>query len=266
MKVLLSREAVHTGNLILVNREYGYREHGCRQHECWQQASKMPAPGEGAAGFCRNFSLKEPAAGALKRLMSEIHGWDRIVPVSAWRSQEEQQKIWDQSMEENGREFTEKYVAVPGHSEHQTGLAIDLGRRQEQIDFIRPDFPYEGICQRFRELSGSWGFVERYPADKEHITGIGHEPWHFRYVGLPHAAVMAREGLVLEEYIAFLKDYEYGSSFYGVKLGRGEARISYIRAKGDVTELELPAAYPCELSGDNVEGFILTEWRHFNGE
>lgn len=158
MKVLLSRQAVHTGNLILVNREYAYR----------QQPSVLSVLGEGAVSFCpkesAEFCLEDSAVIALKRLMSKIDGWKHIVPVSAWRSQGEQQEIWDQSLEENGREFTGKYVAVPGHSEHQTGLAIDLGRRQPQIDFIRPDFPYEGICQRFRELAGGCGFVERYPA------------------------------------------------------------------------------------------------------
>lgn len=252
MKVLLSREAVHTGNLILVNREYAYR----------QQPSVLSVLGEGAA----NFRMEESAVIALKRLMSQIGGWEQIVPVSAWRSQAEQQEIWDQSLEENGRQFTGKYVAVPGHSEHQTGLAIDLGRRQPQIDFIRPDFPYEGICQRFRELAGGCGFVERYPADKEQITGIGHEPWHFRYVGIPHAAVMNREGFVLEEYLVFLRSYQYGCSFYTAELDWGEARISYIRARGAVTELELSAAHSWEISGDNVEGFIITEWRHLNGE
>ena len=85
-------------------------------------------------------------------------------------------------MRESGRKFTETYVAVPGHSEHETGLAIDLGLKQDVIDFIRPEFPYEGICQRFRQLAPKYGFIERYPKGKEEVTGIGQEPWHFRYV------------------------------------------------------------------------------------
>ena len=85
---------------------------------------------------------------------------------------------------ENGEEFTNQFVARPGHSEHQTGLAIDLGLKQPDIDFLRPYFPYKGICQTFRELSTDYGFIERYPAGKEAITGIAHEPWHFRYVGV----------------------------------------------------------------------------------
>ena len=134
--------------------------------------------------------------------MERLDGWRFIVPVSGWRSWEEQQTIYTQSLRENGPVFTAKFVAMPGHSEHQTGLAIDLGLLQPEIDFIRPAFPYEGICQKFRELAPAYGFLERYPEGKEHITGIAHEPWHFRYVGTPYSEEIARTGLTLEEYLA----------------------------------------------------------------
>lgn len=146
--------------------------------------------------------LEREAACALFRLMEKLDGWHSIVPVSGWRSLKEQQSIYDQSLRDNGLEFTRQFVALPRHSEHQTGLAIDLGLRQPDIDFIRPAFPYEGICQTFRELAPAYGFVERYPSGKEAVTGIAHEPWHFRYVGTPHAEEMTRLGLTLEEYLA----------------------------------------------------------------
>ena len=77
----------------------------------------------------------------------------------------EQQDIFKQSLKDNGRTFTQQFVALPGKSEHQTGLAIDLGLKKESIDFIRPDFPYIGICQQFREKSVPYGFIERYPRE-----------------------------------------------------------------------------------------------------
>ena len=146
--------------------------------------------------------LERKAVLALSRIMKRLDGWKFILPVSGWRSEEEQLEIYTESLHDNGPAFTEKFVALPGHSEHQTGLAIDLGLRQPVIDFIRPDFPYEGVCQRFRELAPAYGFVERYPAGKEDITGIAHEPWHFRYVDTPHSEIMAARGLTLEEYLA----------------------------------------------------------------
>lgn len=146
--------------------------------------------------------LEREAARALESLMESLAGWKSIIPVSGWRSIHEQETIYAGSLAENGPEFTRKYVARLGHSEHQTGLAIDLGLRGVELDFIRPAFPYEGICQVFRERAADFGFVERYPAGKEPITGIAHEPWHFRYVGLSHAREMVRRGVVLEEYLA----------------------------------------------------------------
>ena len=149
-----------------------------------------------------NILLEREAAQALTRLMDQLGGWQFIIAVSGWRSLEEQRTISEDSLRDNGPTFTEQFVARPGHSKHQTGLAIDLGLRQQSIDFIRPEFPYEGICQQFRQQAPSFGFIERYPKGKERITGIAHEPWHFRYVGTPHSERMADLGLTLEEYLA----------------------------------------------------------------
>lgn len=176
-------------SLILVNRQHPYTM-SVRQN----LTPVLPA-------FPR-ILLEREAAHALSRLMEKLGGWGNILPVSGWRSFDEQEKIYLDSLRDNGREFIRQFVALPGHSEHQTGLAIDLGLQGEDMDFIRPSFPYEGICQYFRELAPAYGFIERYPAGKEGVTGIAHEPWHFRYVGAPHAESMARQGLCLEEYLA----------------------------------------------------------------
>ena len=149
--------------------------------------------------------LESRAAAALTALVGSMGRPGEIVPVSGFRSRQEQQQIWDDSLRDKGADFTAKYVAWPGCSEHETGLAIDLGFNRPPIDFIRPAFPRQGICQRFRERAAAYGFIERYQADKEQITGIGAEPWHFRYVGAPHAALMEARGLALEEYIQLLE-------------------------------------------------------------
>ena len=125
-----------------------------------------------------------------------------LMGVSAFRSYERQKEIYDDSMIRRGKTHTNSHIAFPGTSEHQTGLAIDLGLRQDHIDFICPEFPDTGICRLFREKASDYGFILRYPPGKEHITGISHEPWHFRYVGRPHAQIMEQEGLTLEEYVA----------------------------------------------------------------
>lgn len=145
--------------------------------------------------------LRWAAQTSLTNLLDAIGCADQIIPISGYRTQQEQIEIYESSLLENGLVFTKKYVALPGCSEHQTGLAIDLALNQGNIDFICPDFPYDGICGEFRKQAPKYGFIERYPKGKEAITSIAHEPWHFRYVGCPHAEIITTMNLTLEEYI-----------------------------------------------------------------
>lgn len=234
---------IHSGLLVLVNAENPIRR---RERPVLAPA----APGS-------DVLLDTRAAAMLTGLISRLGAAGEIVPVSGWRSMREQREIWDGSMAENGTEFTRKYVALPGCSEHQTGLAIDLALRSDNIDFIRPDFPYDGICGRFRALAADYGFIERYQAGKEHITGIAAEPWHFRYVGRPHARLMSDNGLCLEEYVELLRSYPYPERLLETRGGVYEADVGFAFAK---SKLELPDA-PYQISGNNVDGYIYTLWR-----
>ena len=201
--------------------------------------------------------LDTRAAAMLSGLISRIGAAGEIVPVSGWRSEAEQREIWDGSMRESGEELTRKYVALPGCSEHQTGLAIDLALRADNIDFIRPEFPYDGVCGRFRALAADYGFVERYQSGKEGVTGIAAEPWHFRYVGRPHARIMCEMGLCLEEYVEYLRAYPYPERLLEV---RGEVYEAEVGFAGARDALGLPDA-PYQVSGNNVDGYIYTLWR-----
>lgn len=245
MKVItLKSENIHKGPLILVNPKY---------KAAWEAPSELIAVGE-------NVLLERQAATLLNQLMQEIGGWASIVPVSGWRSMAEQQAIWDDTLRESGPEYTRTYVALPGCSEHQTGLAIDLGLRQEHIDFICPEFPDTGICGEFRRRMTDYGFILRYPAGKEQITGIGHEPWHFRYVGVPHARIMVENGLILEEYIPWLQQFDSPLHPYCIRLSGRAVYVSYIPASQPLTRIEINDAAPYMISGNNVDGFILTQW------
>ncbi len=239
---------IYSGRLILVNRE-----HPCREIP--------PAHSLAAVNGNDGVLLERRAAALFHMLMNDIDGWTQILPVSGWRSQGEQQHIWDRSMEENGADFTQKYVALPGHSEHQTGFAIDLGLLREKLDFIRPHFPDSGICQTFREKAARYGFIQRYPAGKEKITGIAYEPWHFRYVGMPHAEIMAKMGLTLEEYHLYLKKFPYGKRPLIYRKKKQRIQISYLPAKsGCAAAIADELHLPYTLSGNNIDGYILTVW------
>ncbi len=243
--ITLKQEDIHRGHLILVNRHH---------RTAYDDPGELISVGE-------NILLNRQAAILLNQLMEKMGGWTSIVPVSGWRSMTQQQAIWNDTLKESGPEFTRTYVAVPGCSEHQTGLAIDLGLRQEHIDFICPDFPDTGICGEFRRYAADYGFILRYPAGKEQITGIGHEPWHFRYVGVPHARIIAENDLTLEEYIEWIKQFDSPLHPYCIRpLGRA-IHVSYIPADRSLTRVEVNDAAPYTISGNNVDGFILTGWR-----
>ena len=237
------RGGIHNGLLILVNAEHPI------------QHMERPALAPAVPGS--DILLDTRAAAMLSGLIARIGAAGEIVPVSGWRSEAEQREIWDGSMSESGEEFTRKYVALPGCSEHQTGLAIDLALRVDNIDFIRPEFPYDGVCGRFRALAADYGFVERYQGGKEGVTGIAAEPWHFRYVGRPHARIMCEMGLCLEEYVEYLRAYPYPERLLEV---RGEVYEAEVGFAGARDTLGLPDA-PYQVSGNNVDGYIYTLWR-----
>lgn len=248
-ELFLPSAKIHTGELILINQAYPlYPEYiGC--------------PGLIPLNAAENILLNNTAASALEKLIGDIGGQNDIIPVSGYRTKEEQHEIYSDSLKTNGADFTRKYVALPGHSEHQTGLAIDLGVKKENIDFIRPDFPDTGVCGRFKQLAAHYGFIQRYTALKESVTGINAEPWHFRYTGFPHSAVIAANNMALEEYINYIKGYT-GSEPLTFACNHSRAEIFYQPAHASrPTNVRLPANMPYSISGNNLDGFIITLWR-----
>lgn len=96
---------------------------------------------------------------------------------------------------------TARYIAVPGTSEHEAGLAIDFNLIEERFDQTREYIWLINNCTDF-------GFILRYQKNTEPITKIAYEPWHYRYVGINHAKKIVELGLTLDEYVAELKKYE----------------------------------------------------------
>ena len=96
-----------------------------------------------------------------------------------------------------------QYVAIPGSSEHCTGLAVDLVSRYwyDYNDDLTENFESTAEFRWLNEHAQEYGFILRYPKDKESITQISYEPWHYRYVGVQHATEIKRLGITLEEYL-----------------------------------------------------------------
>ena len=119
--------------------------------------------------------------------------------ISAYRSYARQYTIYATNLVTQGIAHTNRYSAAPGRSEHQTGLAIDISCASEGfgLEDSFADTP-EGIW--VAQNAHRFGFILRYPKDKENITGYNYEPWHIRYVGTELAGQLYETGLTLDEY------------------------------------------------------------------
>ena len=123
--------------------------------------------------------------------------------VSAYRTNARQTANFNNSVNNHisqgmGRvdaeEATARWIAIPGTSEHEAGLAVDFNLIEERFDQTRE---YRWLI----ENSADFGFILRYQKETEHITGIAYEPWHYRYVGINHAKRIVEEDIALEEYL-----------------------------------------------------------------
>ena len=123
-----------------------------------------------------------------------------IQALSTYRSYDRQDVIYHNSLNQYGEEYTNQYSARPGHSEHQSGLAVDVGIDGGAFVDIESNPNY----QIFLELLEEFGFIVRYPKGKEHFTGYAYEPWHIRYLGTDLATKVNQSGLTYDEYVARL--------------------------------------------------------------
>ena len=122
---------------------------------------------------------------------------------SGYRSYDEQNYLYQRKVSQYGEEQAKKIVAPPGTSEHQTGLACDI--TDKYYEFKDSSLENTALYQWMSQHCQEYGFIVRYPKDKEDVTGIIYEPWHFRYVGKDAAEYIMDKGLCLEEFVALYK-------------------------------------------------------------
>ena len=120
--------------------------------------------------------------------------------VSGYRSFKRQKEIYENSIINNGIKHTEKYIAKPGFSEHQTGLAVDISSPSIYSKLIN-QFGDTKEGKWLKKNCHKYGFILRYPKGKEKITGYSFEPWHLRYVGINIAAEINKMDTTLEEWM-----------------------------------------------------------------
>ncbi len=210
--------------------------------------AQYPASADGPPDLVRTangkFRLRSAAAEAVDAFMVAAKKQRNGLSItSAFRTRAEQAAIW--------KKTSNKGLVQPvGHSEHQSGLAVDLVplKSQAGADVATLRQQQEYMAQN----AWKYGLIKRYPAGKEAITGIDHEYWHFRYVGLPHAAYMKEHGLVLEEYLELLES----SDELTMTVDGNEYTVCWRNArKGKLT---VPRSSDFAVSSTNTGAWIVT--------
>ncbi len=149
--------------------------------------------------------MRHDAAAALEKLFEGAQqAGIELYAVSGYRSYDRQTQVFDAEVSRVGEEKAVQAVAVPGSSEHQTGLSMDISSRSANLE-LSEQFGETKEGKWIAENAHRYGFILRYPKGKESITGYKYEPWHFRYVGAEAAKVIYEKQWTLEEYFNIVK-------------------------------------------------------------
>ena len=131
---------------------------------------------------------------------AESEGYNLVIN-SAYRSYEDQEEISNTYLKSYGQSYVDKYVAKPGYSEHQTGLAFDIGSRNSKTFVNSKEYGW------LKDNAHKYGFILRFDKRYEDLTGFKNEPWHYRYVGKEIAQyIYEHNNMSLEEYYVLFLD------------------------------------------------------------
>ncbi|WP_336769756.1 M15 family metallopeptidase [Bacillus bombysepticus] len=237
-KIDIAEEEIYKGDLLLVNKNYPLKEVSVRS-----DIVKLNHNSELVRGyviFDRNLSLSKDVAKKFLEVVDAAgkDGVHNFLMSSGYRDFNEQSKLY--------KEMGSDYALPPGYSEHNLGLSLDVGSTQMKME-IAPEGKW------VEENVWKHGFILRYPKNKSDITGIQYEPWHIRYVGLPHSTIMQEKKITLEEYLEVLKEKkEISADVEGKRY-----TVSYYKVSKNI-KVNIPVNKQYEVSGNNMDGVIVT--------
>ena len=185
-------------------------------------------------------SLNEEAAEALNRLMADYHTATELNDFVVYGT--------------TNTYTADGSVCPRAFSENAAGNSVDLA-----ILGYESLITYDGMDSQswVIENCGKYGFIVRYPEGKSTVTNQEFCPWHLVYVGQPHAEIMSRQKLCLEEYVGMLKGYTVESPLI-YPAESGNYTIYFEPASGDITPVRVPIGGGYSISGNNSDGFIVT--------
>ncbi|MEI5908180.1 M15 family metallopeptidase [Bacillus spongiae] len=234
----ITKKEIYQGNLLLANHDYPAREESIKSDIVTLMANDELTIGYGLLNS--NINLSTEVAQAFSKMVTsaENEGVNHFLISSGFRNFQEQNKLY--------QEMGANYALPAGYSEHNLGLSLDVGSTLMEMSKA-PEGKW------IEKNSWRYGFILRYPEDKIDVTKIQYEPWHIRYVGLPHSAIMYEKNFALEEYIAYLREEKNLS----VIIDNKTYTLSYYPIS-ESTSIKIPNNQQYDISGNNVDGVIIT--------
>ena len=261
--------AVFEGDLILVNKQHEYSfpasvgnsdNDSDQANEDGEQAGEMDVSGDIVPVYTKKTesyqvcdyetSLSSDTISAINSMMDKFYektGHNDVMIIGGYRTKEYQDEKFNSGSSD----------IKGGCSEFHTGMSFDLGIFPEGENSYY--YTAEGDYSWILENCANYGFILRYPEKKEDLTGMDSKSYQFRYVGIPHAIYMMQNDMCFEEYIEFVKNYTYQSEHLTVAGPDKNYEIYYVPADPSAnTDVPVPSDKSYEISGNNVDGFIVT--------
>ncbi len=253
--ITVNNDEVYKGELILVNADHPFINNNSTEITTLFD-EKTDSYSVSGMDISMQSAAIEPLNNMLDAFYTET-GHNEILIVDGFRTLEKQQQLYDADLEATGLE-TSTLVALPGHSEHESGYALDFSLFYN--DGTSGEYDGTGDYTWIDENCAEYGYILRYPADKTELTKIQYESWHYRYVGKPHAYYIMESKICLEEYMEKLKSCTIESPLEIVDSDGSAYAVYYVPAdtENSVTYVPLLSEYPYTISGNNSDGFIIT--------
>lgn len=233
--VSLTTADLHNGPLILVNAEHADASNAASSLRGFQDLKND-------CYRLRNFDLKlrEEVITALNSMFSDFSAGTGLKNVVVYMT----------TVNDSASFYG---TALP---ERTAGYSVDFALLGD--DGSISTFTGEGNYSWIEKNAAQYGFIKRYAAEYESKTGVSVQPWHYRYVGTPHAVLMQQNGLSLEEYTDYLRDFTADGQHASVSVGSRYYEIYFVPAASGNTAVPVPKEGGYTVSGNNVDGFIVT--------
>ncbi len=239
---------IYKGNLVLVNNQHAYSFPTSEEDSTIVTLHDHKSDSYKVSDY--ETSLNTNVINSLNKLMDDFYtekSLADIMVIGAYRTKEDQDERFNTGTSD----------VKGGYTDYHTGLSFDLGifPEGENSYYYIPEGEYAWIS----ENCAKYGFILRYPDKKQDKTGTDSKSYQFRYVGIPHAIYMSENNMCLEEYIEFIKSYTYDSDHLKIAGPDKNYEVYYVPADMSAnTEVAVPKDKTYEISGNNIDGFIVT--------